>query len=253
MAADCIARYKRLRGYDVWFLTGTDEHGQKIERKAREQGKTPIEYVDPVVGNFKHLWKQLHVHYDDFIRTTEHRHEECVQAIFQKIYDQGDIYKSKYQGWYCTPCETFWMERQLQDGNCPDCGRQVEFTEEESYFFRMSKYQDRLLLYIEEHPELIQPVSRRNEMVNFIKSGLEDLCVSRTTFNWGIPVPFDPKHVVYVWFDALVNYISALNWRPDRTGPLLRALLAARGTLRGQGYRPLPHGDLADHPDGSGH
>lgn len=219
VAADCIARYKRLRGYDVWFLTGSDEHGQKIERKAREQGKTPIEYVNPIVGNFKHLWQQLHVHYDDFIRTTEPRHEECVQAIFQKIYDQGDIYKSKYQGWYCTPCETFWMERQLQEGNCPDCGRPVEFTEEESYFFRMSKYQDRLLQYIEEHPELIQPVSRRNEMVNFIKSGLEDLCVSRTTFNWGIPVPFDRKHVVYVWFDALVNYISALNWRPDRTDP----------------------------------
>lgn len=220
VAADCIARYKRQRGFDVRFLTGSDEHGQKIERKAREQGKTPIEYVDPIVANFKHLWQQLHVAYDDFIRTTEPRHQECVQAIFQKIYDQGDIYKSKYQGWYCTPCETFWMERQLQEGNCPDCGRPVEFTEEESYFFRMSKYQDRLLQYIEEHPELIQPVSRRNEMVNFIRSGLEDLCVSRTTFNWGIPVPFDRKHVVYVWFDALVNYISALNWRPDRDDPL---------------------------------
>jgi methionyl-tRNA synthetase len=220
VAADCIARYKRLRGYDVRFLTGSDEHGQKIERKAREQGKTPIEYVDPIVANFRHLWRQLHVEHDDFIRTTEPRHEECVQALFQKIYDQGDIYKSKYQGWYCTPCETFWLERQLNEENCPDCGRPVEFTEEESYFLRLSKYQDRLLQYIEENPGLIQPVSRRNEMVNFIKSGLEDLAVSRTTFQWGIPVPFDPKHVVYVWFDALVNYISALNWRPDRTDPL---------------------------------
>ncbi len=219
VAADCIARYKRMRGYDVFFLTGSDEHGQKIERKARERGTTPIEYVDPIVANFKHLWQQLHVDYDDFIRTTEPRHQECVQAIFQQIYKRGDIYKSKYQGWYCTPCETFWMERQLQDGNCPDCGRPVEFTEEESYFLRLSKYQDQLLRYIEEHPGLIQPVSRRNEMVNFVKSGLEDLCVSRTTFNWGIPVPFDPKHVVYVWFDALVNYISALNWRPEVNDP----------------------------------
>ena len=252
VAADCIARYKRMRGYDVFFLTGSDEHGQKIERKARERGTTPIEYVDPIVANFKHLWQQLHVDYDDFIRTTEPRHQECVQAIFQQIYERGDIYKSKYQGWYCTPCETFWMERQLQDGNCPDCGRPVEFTEEESYFLRLSKYQDQLLRYIEEHPDLIQPVSRRNEMVNFVKSGLEDLCVSRTTFNWGIPVPFDPKHVVYVWFDALVNYISALNWRPERTRSALRALLAARRALCGQGHRPLPHGDLADHPDGGG-
>jgi methionyl-tRNA synthetase len=219
VAADCIARYKRMRGYDVFFLTGSDEHGQKIERKAREQGITPIAYVDPIVANFKRLWQRLHVDYDDFIRTTEPRHQECVQAIFKQIYERGDIYKSKYQGWYCTPCETFWMERQLQDGNCRDCGRPVEFMEEESYFLRLSKYQDQLLQYIEEHPDLIQPVSRRNEMVNFVKSGLEDLCVSRTTFNWGIPVTFDPKHVVYVWFDALVNYISALNWRPERTDP----------------------------------
>jgi methionyl-tRNA synthetase len=219
VAADCIARYKRMRGYDVFFLTGSDEHGQKIERKAREQGITPIAYVDPIVANFKRLWQRLHVDYDDFIRTTEPRHQECVQAIFKQIYERGDIYKSKYQGWYCIPCETFWMERQLQDGNCRDCGRPVEFMEEESYFLRLSKYQDQLLQYIEEHPDLIQPVSRRNEMVNFVKSGLEDLCVSRTTFTWGIPVTFDPKHVVYVWFDALVNYISALNWRPERTDP----------------------------------
>ncbi len=218
VAADCIARYKRMRGYDVFFLTGSDEHGQKIERKARERGITPIDYVDPIVANFKNLWKELHVEYSDFIRTTEPRHQKCVQAIFQRIYDRGDIYKSKYQGWYCTPCETFWMERQLRDGNCPDCGRPVEFTEEESYFLKLSKYQEQLLQYIEEHPGLIQPVSRRNEMVNFIKSGLEDLCVSRTTFNWGIPVPFDPKHVIYVWFDALVNYISALNWQPEQAG-----------------------------------
>jgi methionyl-tRNA synthetase len=220
VAADCITRYKRMRGFDVFFLTGSDEHGQKIERKARERGTTPIAYVDPIVANFKHLWRKLHVEYDDFIRTTEPRHQECVQALFQEIYNRGDIYKSKYQGWYCTPCETFWIERQLQDGNCPDCGRPVEFTEEESYFLRLSKYQDQWLRYVEEHPNLIQPVSRRNEMVNFVKSGLEDLCVSRTTFNWGIPVPFDSKHVVYVWFDALVNYISALNWRPGPADPL---------------------------------
>jgi methionyl-tRNA synthetase len=215
VAADCITRYKRMRGYDAFFLTGSDEHGQKIERKAREQGITPLAYVNPIVDSFKRLWQELHVEYDDFIRTTEPRHQECVQAIFRKIYQQGDIYKSKYRGWYCTPCETFWMERQLKDGNCPDCGRPVEFMEEESYFLRLSKYQDQWLRYVEEHPDLIQPVSRRNEMLNFVKSGLEDLCVSRTTFNWGVPVDFDPKHVVYVWFDALVNYISALNWRPE--------------------------------------
>lgn len=213
VAADCLARYHRLRGYDVFFLTGSDEHGQKIERKAREKGVTPKEYVDPIVTTFKELWRKLECTMDDFIRTTDSRHEKAVQAIFQKIYDQGDIYKSYYEGWYCTPCETFWMERQLVDGNCPDCGRPVEFTREESYFFRLSRYQDRLLQYIEDHPEFIQPVSRRNEMVNFIKSGLEDLCVTRTTFSWGIPVPFDPRHVIYVWFDALVNYLSALGWQ----------------------------------------
>lgn len=213
VAADCLARYKRMRGYRVFFLTGSDEHGQKIERKAREKGKSPQEYVDKIVASFKDLWQRLQVSYDDFIRTTEPRHKETVQAIFQKVYDQGDIYKADYEGWYCTPCETFWLERQLQDGNCPDCGRPVELLKEESYFFRLSRYQDRLLRYIEEHPEFIQPVSRRNEMINFIKGGLEDLCVSRTTFRWGIPVPFDPAHVIYVWFDALVNYISALGWK----------------------------------------
>ncbi len=213
VAADCIARYKRLRGYDVFFLTGSDEHGQKIERKAREKGTSPKEYVDRIVATFKDLWQRLECTHNDFIRTTEPRHEKAVQAIFQKIYDRGDIYKSTYEGWYCTPCETFWLERQLQEGNCPDCGRPVELLKEESYFFRLSKYQDRLLAYIEEHPEFIQPVSRRNEMINFIKGGLEDLCVTRTTFSWGIPVPFDPRHVVYVWFDALVNYLSALGWQ----------------------------------------
>ncbi|MBP2636745.1 MAG: metG [Firmicutes bacterium] len=214
--ADSIARYKRLSGYDVFFLTGSDEHGQKIQRKAEEANTTPIAYVDKIVDSFKHLWEKLDISNDDFIRTTERRHHELVQAVFQKIYDQGDIYKAEYEGWYCTPCETFWMERQLTDGKCPDCGRPVEIVKEESYFFRMSKYQERLLKFIEENPEFIQPVSRRNEMINFIKGGLEDLCVSRTTFDWGIPVPFDTKHVVYVWFDALTNYITAAGYLDDR-------------------------------------
>ncbi|MBU2702094.1 methionyl-tRNA synthetase [Sporomusaceae bacterium BoRhaA] len=214
--ADTIARYKRLMDYDVLFLTGSDEHGQKIERKAQENGVTPIAYVDKIVASFQQLWKKLNISNDDFIRTTQERHRKVVQNIFQKIYDQGDIYKSAYKGWYCTPCETFWLERQLVDGKCPDCGRPVEVLEEESYFFRMSKYQDRLLKFIEENPEFIQPVTRRNEMINFIKGGLEDLCVSRTTFDWGIPVPFDSKHIVYVWFDALVNYITAAGYLDDR-------------------------------------
>lgn len=214
--ADAVARYKRLAGYDVFFLTGSDEHGQKIQRKAQENNITPIEYVDKIVASFKNLWDKLNISNNDFIRTTEKRHHEVVQAIFQKIYDQGDIYKSEYAGWYCTPCETFWLERQLTDGKCPDCGRPVELVKEESYFFRMSKYQDRLLKYIEENPSFIQPISRRNEMINFIKNGLEDLCVSRTTFDWGIPVPFDTKHVVYVWFDALTNYITAAGYLNDR-------------------------------------
>lgn len=214
--ADAVARFKRLAGYDVFFLTGSDEHGQKIQRKAHENKVTPIEYVDKIVASFQNLWQKLNISNNDFIRTTEVRHREVVQAIFQKIYDQGDIYKSEYEGWYCTPCETFWLERQLTDGKCPDCGRPVELVKEESYFFRMSKYQDRLLKYIEENPDFIQPVSRRNEMINFIKTGLEDLCVSRTTFDWGIPVPFDTKHVVYVWFDALTNYITAAGYLNDR-------------------------------------
>ncbi|ADG80990.1 methionine--tRNA ligase [Thermincola potens] len=212
VAADTIARYKRMTGYDVRFLTGSDEHGQKIERTAKARGVEPIDYVDRIVAGFKNLWRHLDVHYDDFIRTTEPRHKEVVQKIFTRLYEQGDIYKSEYEGLYCTPCETFWTERQAEEGNCPDCGRPVERVREESYFFRMSKYADRLLRYIEENPDFIQPVSRRNEMVNFIKQGLEDLCVSRTTFDWGIKVPFDPKHVVYVWVDALTNYISALGY-----------------------------------------
>lgn len=214
--ADTIARYKRMAGFDVFFLTGSDEHGQKIQRKAEENKTTPQAYVDKIVASFQHLWEKLNISNDDFIRTTEARHHELVQAVFQKIYDQGDIYKAEYEGWYCTPCETFWLERQLTDGKCPDCGRPVEIVKEESYFFRMSKYQDRLLKYIEENPEFIQPTSRRNEMINFIKGGLEDLCVSRTTFDWGIPVPFDTKHVVYVWFDALTNYITAAGYLNDR-------------------------------------
>lgn len=211
--ADTLARYNRLQGKEVWFLTGSDEHGQKIQRKAEEAGVAPIEYVDKIVATFQHLWEQLDIQYDDFIRTSEERHKEVVQYIFKKIYDKGDIYKSEYEGWYCTPCETFWAQRQLgEDKVCPDCSRPVELLKEESYFFKMSKYADRLLEFIENNPEFIQPVTRKNEMVNFIKQGLEDLCVSRTTFKWGIPVPIDERHVIYVWFDALTNYISALGY-----------------------------------------
>ncbi|SMB86873.1 methionyl-tRNA synthetase [Desulfonispora thiosulfatigenes DSM 11270] len=210
--ADAISRYKRMRGFDVMFLTGSDEHGQKIERTAKEKGVKPIEYVDKIVAGFEELWKRLHISNDDFIRTTQKRHQDVVQDIFKKIYENGDIYKSEYEGKYCTPCETFFTERQLAEGNCPDCGRPVETIKEESYFFKMSKYQDKLLAHIENNPDFIEPVSRRNEMINFIKQGLEDLCISRTTFDWGIPVPLDEKHVIYVWFDALTNYISALNY-----------------------------------------
>lgn len=211
--ADTLTRYKRLQGYETYFLTGSDEHGQKIQRKAQEVGVTPIEYVDPIVDNFKKLWKKLYISNDDFIRTTEPRHMKVVQDIFKKVYEKGDIYKSEYEGYYCTPCETFFTERQLTEGKCcPDCGRETELVKEESYFFKMSKYQDRLLQYIEDHPDFIEPASRRNEMINFIKQGLEDLCISRTTFDWGIPVPIDDKHVIYVWFDALTNYISALGY-----------------------------------------
>lgn len=217
VAADTIARYKRMTGYDTRFLTGSDEHGQKIQRTAKAKGMEPKEYVDKIVAGFKLLWGILEVSYDDFIRTTEERHKKVVQEIFVRLHDQGDIYKSEYEGWYCTPCETFWTERQAEGKVCPDCGRPVELVKEESYFFKMSKYADRLLKHIEENPGFIQPIPRRNEMINFIKQGLEDLCVTRTTFNWGIQVPFDPKHVIYVWFDALTNYYSAVAGQPDDT------------------------------------
>jgi len=213
VAGDAVARYKRLRGYDVMYLTGTDEHGQKIQRKAEEKGVTPQTYVDEIVSGIKELWRKLDISYDDFIRTTENRHKGVVEKIFARLLEQGDIYLDQYEGWYCTPCESFYTERQLQEGNCPDCGRGVEKVKEESYFFRMSKYVDRLLQYYEENPDFIQPESRKNEMINnFIKPGLEDLAVSRTTFDWGIKVPGDPKHVIYVWIDALSNYITALGY-----------------------------------------
>lgn len=211
--ADALARYKKLTGYDVFFLTGTDEHGQKIQNKAKDANVTPKEYVDKIVENAKDLWKSLDISYDKFIRTTDEYHEEAVQKIFNKLYEQGDIYKGTYEGLYCTPCESFWTESQLVDGKCPDCGRDVNLVKEESYFFRLSKYQDRIIKLYEDNPNFIQPESRKNEMINnFIKPGLEDLCVSRTTFDWGIPVTFDPKHVIYVWIDALTNYITALGY-----------------------------------------
>lgn len=214
--ADAIARYKRLQGYDVFFMTGTDEHGQKIERKAKEAGKTPKEYVDEIVSDTKELWKSLGITYDKYIRTTDKEHVECVKKIFLKLYEKGDIYLDEYEGLYCTPCEAFWTETQLVDGKCPDCGRDVELVREESYFFRLSKYQDKLLDYYKEHPDFLEPISRKNEMINnFFNKGLEDLCVSRTTIDWGIPIPFDPKHTVYVWIDALTNYISALGYLSD--------------------------------------
>ena len=213
--ADSIARFKREQGYDVFFQTGTDEHGQKIELKAEEAGITPKEFVDNVSSEIKRIWDLMNTSYDKFIRTTDEYHEKQVQKIFKKMYAKGDIYKGYYEGMYCTPCESFFTESQLVDGKCPDCGRPVEKMAEESYFFKLSKYQDRILEYIETHPDFIQPVSRRNEMINFIKQGLEDLCITRTTFDWGIPVPFDPKHVVYVWFDALLNYFTAIGYGTD--------------------------------------
>jgi methionyl-tRNA synthetase/methionyl-tRNA synthetase C-terminal region/beta chain len=217
IAADALARYHRQIGDDVRFLTGTDEHGQKIQRKAEAVGMTPQAYVDRIVANIRDLWQKLRITNDDFIRTTEQRHEKAVQAIFEQLYRQGDIYKSEYEGWYCTPCEAFWTERQLKDGKCPDCDREVELVKEESYFLKVSKYADRLIKHIEENPGFIQPPSRKNEMLNnFLRPGLEDLCVSRTTFSWGIQVPFDSKHVVYVWLDALSNYITALGY-PEKT------------------------------------
>ena len=213
--ADAMARFKRLAGYDVRFLTGTDEHGQKIQDIAKEKGVTPQEYVDEIVSGIKDLWKTMEISYDDFIRTTEPRHVKRVQQIFMQLYEKGDIYKGEYEGMYCTPCESFWTESQLVDGKCPDCGRPVQKAKEEAYFFRLSKYQDRLLEMFEKNPEFLQPDSRRNEMSAFVKQGLEDLCISRSTFDWGIPVPIDEKHVIYVWLDALTNYITALGYPDD--------------------------------------
>lgn len=213
--ADAIARYKRLKGYDVYFQTGTDEHGEKIEIKAREAGVTPKEFVDKVASQIKDIWDIMNTSYDKFVRTTDENHERVVQKIFKKMFDQGDIYLGEYKGLYCTPCESFWTESQLVDGKCPDCGREVELKSEEAYFFKLSKYQDRLIKYIEDHPEFIQPESRKNEMINnFLKPGLQDLCVSRTSFDWGIPVDFDNKHIVYVWLDALTNYITNIGYDP---------------------------------------
>ena len=226
VAADALARYHRFRGDDTWFLTGTDEHGQKIGRTAVSVGTTPQAYVDNMVAGIQRLWAALHISYDDFIRTTEPRHERVVQQIFQKLHDQGDIYKAEYEGWYCVGCEAFYTETQVKewpDGKCPDHDRPVEWVKEESYFFRQSNYADRLLAHIGANPDFIQPPSRRNEIVSFIRQGLEDLCVSRTTFDWGIPVPFDPKHVIYVWVDALSNYITAIGYNqngPGKHGPL---------------------------------
>ena len=213
---DAIARYKRMQGYDVFYLTGTDEHGQKILKVSQEAGVPVKQYIDGVVDELKKLWKILDISYDKFIRTTDKEHEQAVAKIFERLYKQGDIYKSSYEGWYCTPCESFWTKAQLVDGKCPDCGREVQLTKEESYFFKMSKYQDRIIKLIQDNPDFLQPQTRQNEMINnFLKPGLQDLCVSRTAFDWGVKVPFDPKHVVYVWIDALTNYITALGYGSD--------------------------------------
>lgn len=221
--ADAIARYKKAEGYDVYFQTGTDEHGQKIQEKAEAVGITPKEYVDEVSTEVKRIWDLVNSSYDNFVRTTDEDHERCVKKIFKKLYDQGDIYKSSYEGLYCTPCESFWTESQLVDGKCPDCGREVKPAKEEAYFFKMSKYADRLIEHINTHPDFIQPVSRKNEMMNnFLLPGLQDLCVSRTSFSWGIPVDFDPKHVVYVWLDALTNYITKIGYDPDGSSELFK-------------------------------
>ncbi|MDA8429258.1 MAG: methionine--tRNA ligase [Geobacteraceae bacterium] len=217
VAGDVLARYKRLMGYDVYFLTGSDEHGQKVEKAAITAGETPLELADRVVKRFQALWERLGISHNDFIRTTQERHKKGVAHIFKDILDKGDIYLGEYEDWYCTPCETFWTETQLIEGRCPDCNRPVEKLKEESYFFRMSKYQEQLLAYIDAHPDFIQPKSKRNEIISFVKEGLRDLSVSRTTFSWGIPVPGNEKHIIYVWFDALTNYITALGY-PDETG-----------------------------------
>lgn len=218
VAADVLAKFKRFTGYDVLFLTGTDEHGEKIQEAALKNGKAPKQYVDEIVEDIKNIWNKMEISYDVFYRTTDDKHKKGVQKMFQQLYDQGDIYKSEYEGWYCTPCESFWTETQLkEEKGCPDCGRPAHLAKEEAYFFKLSKYQDRLIKYFEDHPEICFPETRKNEMVsNFLKPGLEDLCVSRTSFDWGIPVPFDPKHVIYVWFDAVSNYITALGYGSEQ-------------------------------------
>ena len=226
--ADAIARFKRLKGYDVYFQTGTDEHGEKIEQKAREAGVTPQEFVDEKAAEIKRIWDIMNTSYDKFVRTTDKNHERVVQDIFNKMYEKGDIYKGEYKGLYCTPCESFWTESQLVDGKCPDCGRDVEEKSEEAYFFKLSKYQDRLESYIEEYPAFIKPEARKNEMINnFIKPGLQDLCVSRSSFDWGIPVTIDPKHVVYVWLDALTNYITNIGYEVDNPSEEFKKLWPA--------------------------
>ena len=226
--ADAIARFKRLKGYDVYFQTGTDEHGEKIEQKAKDAGVTPQEFVDDVANEIKRIWDIMNTSYDKFVRTTDKEHERRVQDIFNKMYEKGDIYKGEYKGLYCTPCESFWTESQLVDGKCPDCGREVQEKSEEAYFFRLSKYQDRLEKYIEEHPEFIKPEARKNEMINnFIKPGLQDLCVSRSSFDWGIPVTIDSKHVVYVWLDALTNYITNIGYEVDNQSEEFKKLWPA--------------------------
>ncbi len=216
IAADTLARFKRLAGYDVYLLTGTDEHGLKVQKAAKEAGLAPKELADKVVVSFLNLWKKLNISYDDFIRTTEERHKKVVLEIFDRLYEKGDIYKGEYEGNYCTPCETFWPDAQVKDKKCPDCGRLTERLKEESYFFKMSKYQDELLDYIERHGDFIQPISRRHEIINFVKEGLRDISISRTAFRWGIPIPFDKKHIIYVWIDALTNYISAIGYLEDK-------------------------------------
>ena len=233
--ADAIARYKRQKGYQVYFQTGTDEHGQKIEQKASDSNVTPLEFVDGISSEIKRIWDLMNISYDKFVRTTDKHHEEIVQKVFKKLYEQGDIYKGNYEGLYCIPCESFFTENQLVDGKCPDCGREVVKTKEEAYFFKASKYQERLEKYILEHPHFIEPESRKNEIVNnFLKPGLQDLCVTRTSFKWGVPVDFDPKHVIYVWIDALLNYITFIGYDPDNQNEQFKKLWPANLHLIGK-------------------
>ncbi|MGM0471049.1 MAG: methionine--tRNA ligase [Bacillota bacterium] len=214
-AADVITKFKELQGYEAEFITGSDEHGQKLQKAAAQREMEPLEYIDGIVENFKEVWERLEVDYTEFVRTTSQEHKQDVQHIFKKIYEQGDIYKDKYEGYYCTPCESYWSERELEDGNCPECNREVEWMEEESYFFKLSKYEEQLLDFLDENPDFIQPAKRRSEMINFIEEGLDDLCISRTSFDWGIPVPVDEEHVIYVWFDALISYLTGIGFRSD--------------------------------------